>query len=81
MAIINYKIEAFWDEEVQVWVATSEDISGLVTEAENIDILTKKIRNIIPELLILNGVINPNDNNEITWELITHHQELMKIAC
>lgn len=80
MTIINCKIEAFWDESAQVWVATSNDVSGLVTEAESMELLTNKIRQLIPELLILNGVINPNDNNEIQWELITHRQELMKLA-
>jgi Domain of unknown function (DUF1902) len=30
----HYKIEAFWDQEAQVWVAESSDILGLVTEAD-----------------------------------------------
>ncbi|OQW89654.1 MAG: hypothetical protein BWK78_07450 [Thiotrichaceae bacterium IS1] len=28
------QINAIWDDEAKVWVATSEDILGLVTEAE-----------------------------------------------
>jgi hypothetical protein len=42
MTQITYKVEAFWDAEAEVWVATSEDIPGLVTETSTIDILTEK---------------------------------------
>jgi len=28
-----YQVSAFWDDEAAVWVATSEDIPGLATEA------------------------------------------------
>jgi predicted RNase H-like HicB family nuclease len=52
-----YKVEAFWDREAQVWVAESEDIPGLVTEADTIEALTAKLRQMIPELLQLNHLI------------------------
>ena len=29
-----YFVRAEWDEEAKVWVATSDDVPGLVTEAE-----------------------------------------------
>lgn len=54
MQIINYQVEAFWDEEAKTWVATSENIIGLVTEADTLENLTQKLRLIIPELLLLN---------------------------
>lgn len=80
MNSINYKVEAFWDSKAKVWVATSDDISGLVTEAENIEQLIAKIRVMIPELLSLNQITNLQENDEIQWELITYHQELIKVA-
>ena len=49
-------IKAFWDEEAEVWVATSQDIPGLVAEASTQEELTSKLQNIIPELLELNNV-------------------------
>lgn len=49
-----HKVNAFWDPEAQVWVAESEDIPGLVTEAGSLEALTEKLRQIIPELLQLN---------------------------
>lgn len=39
MTQITYKVEAFWDSEAEVWVATSEDVPGLVTEASTIEVL------------------------------------------
>ena len=52
-----YNIQAFWDTEAEVWVATSDEVPGLVTEAEKLENLNDKLREIIPELLILNGIL------------------------
>jgi predicted RNase H-like HicB family nuclease len=46
--------EALWDDEASVWVATSEDIPGLVTEAETLDELRSKLADIVPALLAEN---------------------------
>ena len=50
---MNYKlnVNAFWDEEAKVWVASSDDIPGLVTEAESLDKLLERIIAVAPELL------------------------------
>jgi predicted RNase H-like HicB family nuclease len=50
---------AQWDGEAGVWVAESEDVPGLVAEADSTNVLVQKLRTLIPELLELNGV--PND--------------------
>ncbi|MGA2608679.1 MAG: DUF1902 domain-containing protein [Terriglobia bacterium] len=50
-----YSIQARWDSEGGVWVAESEDVPGLVAEAESPNALAKKLRILIPELLELNG--------------------------
>lgn len=47
-------VEALWDDEASVWVATSDDIPGLVTEAETPAELRAKLVNIVPELLAEN---------------------------
>ena len=64
------RVEAFWDEEAKVWVATSDDVPGLATEADNLDILTAKLRVIIPELMIANDIIPNNYTGQINLELI-----------
>ncbi|MCB1175834.1 MAG: DUF1902 domain-containing protein [Leptospiraceae bacterium] len=53
------EIHAEWDEDAAVWVATSEDIPGLITEAANIALLVERLKKIIPELMELNcGLIH-----------------------
>ena len=69
-----FSIHAQWDPEAQVWVATSEDVPGLATEAESVDALFEKLRVIVPELLEANGIV-PNHPDEIPIELLAHRQE------
>jgi len=45
-----------WDGEAGVWVATSEDVPGLVAEADSIDALSDKLEVLVPELLLVNGL-------------------------
>lgn len=51
----NYVIRAEWDAAAKVWVATSDDVPGLATEAETLELLTQKLEAMVPELLELNG--------------------------
>ena len=48
-------IYANWDDEAKVWVATSEDVPGLVTEAASLNELVPKLKIMIPEMLDANG--------------------------
>ena len=50
-----YRINMLWDQEAQVWIATSEDVPGLVLENESFDALIEKVRSAVPELVRLNG--------------------------
>lgn len=51
----EYQVDAFWDGEAGVWVATSEDLPGLVTEAETVEMLMDKLRVMIHELMAVSG--------------------------
>jgi predicted RNase H-like HicB family nuclease len=51
-------IRAEWDDEAEVWVATSDDVPGLATEADTIEALSIKLQSMVPELLEANGVFN-----------------------
>jgi predicted RNase H-like HicB family nuclease len=44
-------VTAQWDDEAKVWVATSQDIPGLVTEAPSLDALLERVLAVAPELL------------------------------
>ncbi|MBD2679680.1 MULTISPECIES: DUF1902 domain-containing protein [Nostoc] len=80
MTQMTFKVEAFWDKDAEVWVATSSDVPGLATEASSIEILTEKLRVMIPELIVLNGIIRSDYVGSITFELISHRQELIQVA-
>jgi len=51
-------VRAMWDEEAKVWVAESDDVAGLATEADSFEELREKVLAMIPELLELNGISN-----------------------
>jgi len=51
-----YRVRAQWDGEAKVWVAESDDVPGLITEAENPEKLAEKLMVLIPELLEANGL-------------------------
>ena len=50
----DYKINFLWDSEASVWVASSDDIPGLVLESGSFDALMERVRFAVPELLELN---------------------------
>lgn len=47
----DYKVMFTWDNEACVWIATSQDIDGLVLEHESFDALVQEVCLAIPELL------------------------------
>jgi predicted RNase H-like HicB family nuclease len=48
-------IHADWDPEAAVWVATTTDLRGLVTEAETVEALRAKLPGMILDLLEEHG--------------------------
>jgi len=74
------RVKADWDKEAQVWVATSDDVSGLATEAKTSEQLIKKLQIIIPELLHANGLINENEYSEISFHLLSERTETIKFG-
>ena len=78
MSAAVHHVEAVWDPEAGVWVATSEDVLGLATEAETIEALTDKLRIMVPELLEANEICL--SGSTVSFELTTHRQELVKLA-
>ncbi len=65
MSATAYHILADWDPEARVWVATSDDVPGLATEAETIEALTEKLRVIVPELLEANHLLAGDRPTEV----------------
>lgn len=55
---MEYVVNFVWDNEACVWVATSDDIPGLVLESGSFDALLERVRIAVPELLSLNATPN-----------------------
>lgn len=64
------RVQAEWDQEANVWVAISEDVAGLVAEADTEKSLLTKLRVLIAELLDAN---QSTFGNEFTFEIVYSH--------
>lgn len=51
---MEYTANLQWDSEAAVWIATSDNIIGLVLELGSVDALIERIRYAVPKLLELN---------------------------
>lgn len=60
-------VRAEWDDEAHVWVATSDDVPGLATEADTLEALAVKLETMIPELLDAN---DGGERGDVPFELL-----------
>ena len=74
----DIEVEAFWDEEAHVWVASSNDVPGLIAEADTMEHLMQKLKILIPELLEANGLLKDSGSVEIPIHLLGKWQEVIK---
>ncbi|HEY3326150.1 MAG TPA: DUF1902 domain-containing protein [Novimethylophilus sp.] len=65
-------VVADWDDEAGVWVASSDDVPGLITEADTTELLLAKLINMIPELLEENGL----PDGDIPFKLVTEREAI-----
>jgi hypothetical protein len=63
-------INARWDAEAGVWIATSDDVPGLVVEADTWAAMIEEVRLVLPDLLELSG--EPSDNLSLTFRAEEH---------
>ncbi len=70
-------IRAEWDDDAQVWVASSDDVPGLATEEKTLEGLIRKLKTMIPELLEANGL---ETGDEMPFELFTRRFEITQRA-
>ena len=70
-------IRAEWDETARVWVATSDDVPGLVAEDDSLENLILRLKVMIPELLSANG---HNIESEMPFEILTRRFEIARPA-
>jgi hypothetical protein len=63
-------IDARWDPEASVWIATSNDVAGLVVEAETWPAMIEEVKLVLPELLELSD--ERKDNLSLTFRAEEH---------
>ena len=68
---MSYRIKFWWDNEASVWIATSEDMRGLVLEDESFDALVREVQLAVPTLLRLNNT----PSTDIILDFTANRQE------
>ena len=54
----EYQVKIEYDNEAGVWIATSDNVIGLILESEFLDKLIEKVVNAVPELVEFNNLPN-----------------------
>lgn len=75
MPIASIIVRANWDDEAEVWVATSKDIDGLAVEAPTLEALEPKVLAALSDLIELNGI--ESDLSEIPVHIMA--EQLLRI--
>lgn len=70
---MEYIVNLTWDNEAGVWIATSDDIPGLVLESGSFDALLERIRFAAPELISLN---NPENSSFVLSFVSNRHERI-----
>jgi hypothetical protein len=66
----DINIQARWDSEASVWIATSESVPGLVVEADTWPRMIEEVRLVLPDLLELSG--QASDSMSLTFKAEEH---------
>lgn len=52
-----YVVNAEWDQDASVWIATSQDVPGLCVQADNLEEVVEVVKTLVPELLEANQAL------------------------
>ena len=74
-----YQVTVEWDDEARVWVASSDEVPGLATGADTLEGLIAKLKVVIPELLIENGIV-PADTDSVAFAVKAERRELAPLG-
>ncbi len=65
-------VDVTYDEDARVYMAQN-DAFGLATDADTLEALTRKLREMIPELAELNGIDLPNAFRSVQYSDPVRH--------
>ena len=77
MALKSITVNAFWDPQAHVWVASSLEVAELVAEAATLEQLQAKTLAMLEDLIELNGI--DTDLPEITVHFKAEHSAKLAI--
>ena len=72
----RYSLNFMWDSEADVWIATSNDVLGLVLEDTSLYVLMYRVKQALPELLEMENRLTPEtiiDYSLSKTESLAHH--------
>jgi Domain of unknown function (DUF1902) len=72
----SYTVKCDWDADARVWFVSETNVPGLATESATVESMTKKLRSLIPALLVMNA---SGTEVEVPVELLWHKQELISV--
>lgn len=72
-------VDAVWDAEARVFVATSSDVPGLVAEADTWEALQQKLAVLVPEQLELNGCSDSCPDGEADLVVVSEHRSKVRL--
>jgi predicted RNase H-like HicB family nuclease len=61
----DFQIQAEWDNDAEVWVATSKNVPGLVVQGRTQDEVVEKVRLVLPALIEIG--VEPEDRLNVTF--------------
>jgi hypothetical protein len=73
----DFRIDAEWDADAGVWVATSQDVPGLVLQGRTHDDVIEKVRLVLPSLIEIG--IEPEDRLNFTFRKIEGREEMRSL--
>ncbi|TWB63697.1 DUF1902 domain-containing protein [Nitrospirillum viridazoti] len=77
-----FRVFAAWDMDAQVWAVTDSDVPGLAAEADTVEGLEAKLRELVPELLELNAhLLDVGMTDQVPLELVTRRTILADAHC
>jgi predicted RNase H-like HicB family nuclease len=77
LQMTEFRIEAEWDAEGAVWVATSPDVPGLVLQGRTHDDLIEKVRLVLPALIEIG--VEPEDRLHFTFRKNPGREEMRSL--
>jgi predicted RNase H-like HicB family nuclease len=73
----EFRIDAEWDSDAEVWVATSLDVPGLVLQGRTHEEIIEKVRLVLPALIEIG--VEAEDRLNVTFRKVQGREEMRSL--